>query len=61
MAMIQINLQNGRISLVQSFTARMPLLRASSAFGLGRRRWSFVNSVIYTVSLPWNRQKKTKL
>ena len=26
--------------LVQSFTARMPLLTATSAFGLGRRCWS---------------------
>jgi len=26
--------------LVQSFTARMPLLTAASAFGLERRRWS---------------------
>ena len=25
---------------VQSFTARMPLLTATSAFGLGRRHWS---------------------
>jgi len=25
---------------VQSFTARMPLLTATGAFGLGRRRWS---------------------
>jgi len=25
---------------VQSFTARMPLLTAASAFGLGRRCWS---------------------
>ena len=25
---------------MQSFTARMPLLTATSAFGLGRRRWS---------------------
>jgi len=25
---------------VQSFTARMPLLTATSAFGLGRRRWN---------------------
>jgi len=33
--------KNWRILLVQSFTARMPfLLTASSAFGLGRRRWS---------------------
>ena len=29
-----------RISLVQSFTARMPLLTATSKFGLGWRRWS---------------------
>jgi len=28
------------ILLVPSFTARMPLLTATSAFGLGRRRWS---------------------
>jgi len=28
------------ILLVQSFTARMSLLIATSAFGLGRRRWS---------------------
>jgi len=26
---------------VQGFTAGMPLLTATSAFGLGRRRWSF--------------------
>ena len=25
---------------MQSFTARMPLLTATSAFGLGRKRWS---------------------
>ena len=31
---------NWRILLVQSFTARMPLLMVTSAFGLGRRRWS---------------------
>jgi len=28
------------ILLVRSFAARMPLLAATSAFGLGRRRWS---------------------
>ena len=33
--------KNWRILLVQSFTAHMPLLTATSAFGLGRRRWSF--------------------
>ena len=32
--------KNWRILLVQSFTARMPLLAATGAFGLGRRRWS---------------------
>ena len=33
-------LANWRILLVQSFTAHMPLLTATSAFGLGRRCWS---------------------
>jgi len=32
--------KNWRILSVQSFTAHMPLLAATSAFGLGRRRWS---------------------
>ena len=41
--------KNWRILLVQMFTARMPLLMATSAFGLGRRRWG-CNSVVYTVS-----------
>jgi len=36
---------------VQSFTARMPLLKATSAFGLGRRHEVLLNSVIYTVSV----------
>ena len=47
MAIIQVNprypvppVKNWRILLVQSFTARMPFLTATSAFGLGRRRWS---------------------
>ena len=31
---------NWRMLLVQSFTARMPLLTATSALGLGRKRWS---------------------
>jgi len=46
-AIIQVNLRqpaspvkNRRILLLQSFTARMPLLTAISAFGLGRRRRS---------------------
>jgi len=34
------SVKNWRILLVQSFTARMPLLTGTSAFGLGRRRWS---------------------
>jgi len=47
MAIIQVNLhlpappaKNWRILLVRSFTAHMPLLMATSAFGLERRRWS---------------------
>jgi len=35
--------------LVRSFTAHVPLLMATSAFGLGRR---LLNSVIYTVCIP---------
>ena len=45
-AIIQVNLhqpappvKNWRILLVKSFTARAPLLTATSAFGLGRKRW----------------------
>ena len=33
--------KNWRILLVQSFTACMPLLIATSAFGIGRRCWSY--------------------
>jgi len=47
MTTIQANLRlpappvnNWRILLVQSFTAHMPLLTATSSFGLERRRWS---------------------
>ena len=47
-AIIQVNLnllappvKNWRILLVQSFTARMPLLMATSTLRLGRRRWSY--------------------
>jgi len=32
--------KNWRILLVQSFTARMPLLTATSTFRLRRRHWS---------------------
>jgi len=37
---------------VQSFAARMPLLTATSAFGIGRRIWSSHLNVIYIVSTP---------
>ena len=40
--------KNWTISLVQSFTAHMPLLTATSAFGLGRRRWS--SNVLVAIS-----------
>ena len=39
--------KNWRILLVQSFTARMPLLTTTSTFGLGRRRWSFIYAAPY--------------
>ena len=34
------NVKNWRILSVQSFTARMRLLAATSTFGLGKGRWS---------------------
>jgi len=37
---------------VKSFTARMPLQMATSAFRLGRRRWNPSHIVIYTVYVP---------
>jgi len=48
-----------RILLVQSFTARMPLLMANSTFGLVRDA-GVLNSVIYTVSVPPNRTVNQK-
>ena len=33
--------KNWRILWLQSFIAHMPLLMATSAFRLGRRRWSY--------------------
>jgi len=49
---------NWRILLVQSFSARMPLLTATSAFGLGRRRWSSPQQwylhCLHTVSLLYH-------
>ena len=54
-AIIQVNLhqpalpvENWRMLLVQSFTVHMPLLTATSALGLGRRR----SAVLFTQS-PW--------
>ena len=38
---------------MQRFTARMPLLTATSAFGLGRDARVLLDSVIYTVSVPY--------
>ena len=58
MAIIQDNLhwsatrvKNWRILLEQGFTANMPSLMATSAIGLGRRRWS--SQLCYlTISVP---------
>ena len=57
MAFIQVYLRwpappvkNWRILLVQSFTARMPLLTAHSHYG--EDAGVLLNSVIYTVSVP---------
>ena len=43
-----------RILLVQSFTARVPLLMATSAFRLGKNAGVHLNSVIHPVSIPLN-------
>ena len=40
--------------MVQSFTARMPFLTATSAFGLGRRCWSSPQQCYPTVFLLQN-------
>jgi len=45
--------KNWRILLVQSFTARMPLL-TTSASGLGEYAWVLLNSIIYTVVVPYS-------
>ena len=44
--------ENWRILLVQKLYCRMPLLTPTSAFGLGRRRWSSPRQcyLLYTVS-----------
>jgi len=38
---------------VLRFTARVPLLTATSAFGLGRDARVLLDSVIYTVTVPY--------
>jgi len=39
---------------MQSFTARMPLLTATSAFRLARRRWSSPqHSTVLSTTFPW--------
>jgi len=43
--------KNWRILLVQSFTARMPSLTATSAFRLGEDAGVHLINVIYTVSI----------
>ena len=47
-------LQSRRILLVQSFTARMPLLMATSTFRLGQKNAGVLMNVIYTVSIPYD-------
>ena len=62
---IQVNLHqpappvmNWRILLEQSFSARMPLLTATSIIELGRRCWSSPQQhYINTVSIPWKQDK----
>jgi len=39
---------------VQSFTAHVPLLTATSAFRLGKNAGVHLNSVIHPVSIPLN-------
>ena len=53
--------KNSRILLKQSFTARMPLLMATSAFGLGEDATVLLNSVSCTVYiLPWRKEGVNK-
>jgi len=52
--------ENWKLLLVQSFTARMHLLTATSAFGLGRRRWSTPQQCS-TYSLYHNNSKKVNI
>ena len=47
--------------MVQSFTARMPLLTATSAFRLGRRRWSSPQVLLYLYCLSTNNTAPLKL
>jgi len=46
--------KNWTMLLVQSFTAHMPLLTATTAFGLGRRCWSCQQCYLHSLhTLPW--------
>jgi len=67
MAIIQVNLcylalpvKNWRILLLQSFTARVPLLTATSGSGLGRRCWSsrqcYLHSLCTSIARTGNTQ-----
>ena len=51
---LQCTLTTGKLHatvlLVQSFTAHMPLLTATSAFGLQRRRWSSQQCYLHCLS-----------
>ena len=51
-------IKNWEITLEQSFTVRIPLLRAKSAFGLGRRCKSDWNSADHCARLEVNSVKK---
>ena len=48
-----------RILLVQSFTARMPLLTTTSAFGLGRRCWRSPQQLATLYPYPGSNQHHT--
>jgi len=45
--------------MVQSFTAHMPSVMATSTFSMGQDAKVLLNSVIYTVSIPKNNCVRT--
>jgi len=54
-----------KILLVQSFTARVPLLTVTSALGLGRRHWSSQQCYLHclrttSVHLKWNQRNAAR-